>query len=128
MAKQVIVTRHAAPIYYSQGIKTEQFIFVAGMVALENPDTGEKLKDVEAQTRQSLEFVKETLETAGSSLNDVVSTTVYLTNRDDYPKMNEVYKAYFPKEPPARATLIVAGLVRPEMLVEIQCIACCSSK
>ena len=124
MAKQVVITPHPAKFYYSQGIKTEQFIFLAGIVGHENPDTGEEVKGIEAQTRQCLENIKEVLETAGSSLSDVVSTTVYLPDMNDFPKMNEAYKAYFPKDPPARAT-VSAGLVSSKMLVEIQCIAVC---
>jgi len=126
MAKQVIVTPHPPKFHYSAGIKTEQFIFLAGIVGYENPDTGEEVKGIEAQTRQCLENIKEVLETAGSSLSDVVSTTVYLPDMDNFPKMNEVYKAYFPKDPPARAT-VSAGLVSSKMLVEIQCIAVRSS-
>lgn len=122
MAKQAIITPHPPKFHFSAGIKTEQFIFVAGTVGHENPDTGEELEGIEAQTRQCIENVREVLESAGSSLDDVVTTTVFLPNRDDFLKMNEVYKTYFPKDPPARAT-IMAGLVSPKMLVEIQCIA-----
>ncbi len=123
MAKQVITTPHPPKFHYSAGIKAEPFIFVAGIVGHENPDTGEEIKGIESQTRQCLENIKEVLETAGSSLSDVVSTTVYLPDMDNFLKMNEVYKAYFPKDPPARAT-VSADLVSPSMLVEIQCIAC----
>jgi len=126
MARQVIATPHPAEFHYSQGIKTEQFIFISGIGGHKNPDTGEEVKGIEAQTRQSLEITQETLEAGGSSLDDVVSVTVYLKNADDFFKMNEIYKSYFPKEPPARAT-IPTGLLFPSMLVEIQCIACCSS-
>ena len=126
MAKQVIITPHPTKSHLSQGIKTEQFIFVAGMTGYKHPDTGEAVEGIEAQTRWCLENIKETLEAGGSSLNDVVSATVYLKNVDDFLKMNEIYKAYFPKDPPARAT-VIAGLVQPSMLVEIQCIACHSS-
>lgn len=122
MAKQAIITPHPPKFHFSAGIKTEQFIFVAGTVGHENPDTGEELEGIEAQTRQCIENVREVLESAGASLDDVVTTTVFLPNRDDFLKMNEVYKTYFPKDPPARAT-IMAGLVSPKMLVEIQCIA-----
>jgi len=126
MAKQAIITPHPPKFHYSAGIKTEQFIFVAGIVGHENPDTREEIKGIEAQTRQCLENIKEVLETADSSLSDVVSTTVYLPDMNDFLKMNEVYKGYFPKDPPARAT-VSAGLVSPKMLVEIQCIAVRSS-
>ena len=121
MAKEVINVP-SPKFHYSQAIKTEAFIFVAGTVGNENPDTGEDVHGIEAQTHQCLQNVKRSLESAGSSLADVVYTTVYIPNRDDFPKMNEVYKGYFPEDPPARAT-IVAGLVSPKMLVEIQCIA-----
>ncbi len=126
MAKQVITTRHPPKFHYSAGIKTEQFIFVAGVIGHENPDTREEIKGIEAQTRQCLENITEILESAGSSLRDVVSTTVYLPNMDDFLKMNEAYKTYFPEDPPARAT-VSADLVLPNMLVEIQCIAIRSS-
>lgn len=126
MTKQAIITPHPPKFHFSAGIRTEQFIFVAGTVGHENPDTGEELEGIEAQTRQCIENVREVLESAGSSLDDVVTTTVFLPNRDDFLKMNEVYKTYFPQDPPARAT-IMAGLVSPKMLVEIQCIARYSS-
>ena len=122
MAKQVIVTPHPPKFHYSAGIKTKQFIFAAAP-GHEDPDTGEAIKGVEAQTRQCLETIKEVLEAADSSLSDIVSTTMYLVNADDFLKMNETYKEYFPKDPPARAT-IITELVWPSMLVEIQCIAC----
>ena len=122
MAKQVIITPHPAKFHYSKGIKTEQFIFSAGVVGHQNLDTGEEIKGIEAQTRQCLETIKEILEAAGSSLSNIVSATVYLRNPDDFLKMDETYKTYFPKDPPARTT-IVTGLVLPSMLVEIQCIA-----
>ena len=122
MGKKVITTRHPPKAPYSAGIETEQFIFTAGTVGYEDPDTGAEIKGIEAQTRRCLENIKEILDNAGSSLSDVISATVYLSNRDDFPKMNEVYKTYFPEEPPARAT-IITGLVSTKMLVEIQCIA-----
>ncbi len=126
MAKQAIITPHPPKFHFSSGIKTEQFIFVAGTVGHENPDTGEELEGIEAQTHQCIKNVREVLECAGSSLDDVVYITVFMPNRDDFLKMNEVYKPYFPEDPPGRAT-IIAGLVSPKMLVEIQCIARYSS-
>ncbi|MDP2931306.1 MAG: RidA family protein [Chloroflexota bacterium] len=126
MPKQVIKTSYRPKYHFSEGIKTEQFIFVAGTIGAENPATGEAVKGIEAQTRQALDIIKETLENGGSSLEDVVNTTVYLPNPDDFIKMNEVYKGYFPKDPPARAT-VSCRLLRPEWLVEIQAIADCSS-
>ncbi len=121
MTKEAIITPHPPKFHYSAGIKAGQFIFAAAP-GHEEPDTGEEIKGIEAQTRQCIETIKEVLESAGSSLDDIVSTTVYLVNPNDFLKMNETYKTYFAKDPPARAT-IVTGLVWPSMLVEIQCIA-----
>ncbi len=126
MARQVITTPHPAWFHYSQGIKTEQLIFISGIGGNKNPDTGGEVNGIEAQTRQSLEIIKEILEAGDSSLDDVVSVTVYLKNAGDFFKMNEAYKSYFPEDPPARTT-IPTGLLFPSMLVEIQCIACRSS-
>lgn len=123
MPKQVIKTPYKPNYHFSEGIKTEQYIFIAGTIGAENQETGEKVQGIEAQTRQALEIIKKTLEDGGSSLADVVNTTVYLPNPDDFLKMNGVYKTYFPKDPPARAT-VVCKLLRPEWLVEIQAIAC----
>ena len=123
MAKREVITISQPPkFHYSMGIKTEQFVFVAGVDADVDPRTGEAIIGIEAQTRHCLETIKEILEAGGSSLENVVSTTVYLPHAEDFLKMNEVYKSYFPKAPPARAT-IPSGLLRPSMLVEIQCIA-----
>ena len=123
MVKEVINTGGSPTgLPFSPGIKTEQFIFLSGQIGDKNPDTGEEVRGIEAQTRQCLEIIKETLEAAGASLSDVVSATVYLPNMNDFSKMNEVYREYFPKDPPARAT-VGASLVSPSMLIEIQCIA-----
>ncbi len=123
MIREVIDTeRPPTGFPFSPGIKTEQFIFLSGKVGDKNPDTGEEVRGIEAQTRQCLETIKENLEAAGASLSDVVSATVYLPNINDFSKMNEVYREYFPKDPPARAT-VGASLVSPSMLIEIQCIA-----
>ncbi len=123
MAKrEVISISLPAKFHYSMGIKTEQFVFVAGIDADVDFRTGQAIKGIEAQTRYCLETIKEILETGGSSLENVVSTTVYLQHAEDFLKMNEVYTGFFPKDPPARAT-IPTGLLRPSMLVEIQCIS-----
>ena len=66
--------------------------------------------------------MKQILETAGSSLDDVVKVTIFLGNVDDFAKMNEVYQIHFSKDQPARSTA-VTGLVMPNMLIEMECIA-----
>ena len=123
MAKREVITISKPPkFHYTMGIKTEQFVFVAGIDADVDQTTGKAIIGIEAQTKYCLETIKEILEAGGSSLANVVSTTVYLQHAEDFLKMNEAYIKFFPKDPPARAT-IPTGLLRPSMLVEIQCIA-----
>lgn len=66
--------------------------------------------------------MKQVLQADGSSLSDVVKVTVFLGNVDDFTKMNEVYRGYFPKDAPVRST-VITGLVSSDMLIEIECIA-----
>ena len=74
--------------------------------------------DVRSQTRQVLENIRDVLEAAGGSLEDIVYNMIFLADLGDYQAMNEVYGSYFPENPPARAC-VQAGLVKPEFLVEI---------
>lgn len=127
MTRQVISVPNAPKMPFSPAIKTEQYIFVSGQAGFYNPETGEEVKGIEAQTKQTLENMKEVLAAAESSLADVVKVTVFLRNADDFAKMNEVYQNYFPKDYPARST-VVAGLALPKMLIEMECIAYCPSK
>lgn len=123
MAKQVIIVPTALPgVPFSPGMKAGDYIFVSGQIGHVDRE-GNKVEGVEAQTRQTLENMKRVLEAAGASLSDVVKTTVFLVKADDFAKMNEVYKSYFTKDYPARSTVIVAALVRPEVLIEIECVA-----
>ena len=123
MAKQVIMVPTALPgVPYSPGMKAGDYIFVSGQIGHVDSE-GNKVEGVEAQTRQTLEKMRRVLEAAGASLSDVVKTTVFLVKADDFAKMNEVYKSYFTKDYPARSTVIVAALVRPEVLIEIECVA-----
>lgn len=125
MSKQTVRTENApAPIGpYSQGIIAEgKFLFTAGQVGID-PATGELIQgDVKSQTRQVLENLKAVLSAAGSSLSDVVKTTVFLKSLDDFAAMNEVYTEYFGQYPPARSTVEVARLPR-DAKVEIEAIA-----
>jgi len=123
MAKQVITVPTALPgVPYSPAIKAGDYIFVSGQVGHVDSQ-GNKLEGVEAQTRQVLDNMKRVLEAAGSSMDEVVKTTVFLVKAEDFAKMNEVYKTYFTKDLPARSTVIVAALARPEIIVEIEGIA-----
>ena len=107
---------------YSQAISTESFIFASGQIALD-PTSGQLISDdVRAQTRQVLENVKGLLAAAGTSLSQVVKTTVFLTTMANFTPMNEVYSEYFQQSPPARSTVAVAELPK-NALVEIEVIA-----
>ena len=107
---------------YCQAIRANGFIFVSGQIPLD-PQTQQLVEgDVARQTERVLENLKGIVEAAGSSLNRVVKTTVYLKDLSDFPAMNEVYGRYFPASPPARATVEVARLPR-DVRVEIELIA-----
>ena len=124
MEKKIITTNNApAPIGpYSQAIALGDLIFCSGQVALD-PASGELTgDDVRAQTRRALENLSGVLRAAGSSLADVVKTTVFLVDMGDYAAMNEVYGEFFSSEPPARSAIAVAALPRGAR-VEIEAIA-----
>ncbi len=107
---------------YSQAIVANGFVFVAGQVPID-PQTGKVVEGgIREQTKRVLENVKAILEASGSSLDKVVKVNVYLKRAEDFPAMNEIYSQYFPKDPPARTT-VIAGMVREEFLIEIDVIA-----
>jgi 2-iminobutanoate/2-iminopropanoate deaminase len=107
---------------YSVAIQTDGFVFCSGQLGL-NPATGElAAADVESQTRQALTNLKNVLEAAGSGLEKVVKTTVFLKDMADFPKMNAIYGEFFSSNPPARSTVAVAGLPKGG-LVEIEATA-----
>ena len=107
---------------YSQAIKANSFIFLSGQIALD-PQTQQIVEgDVAAQTERVLENLKAIVEAAGSSLQHVVKTTVFLADLKDFAAMNEVYSRYFVHHPPARSTVEVARLPR-DVRVEIEAIA-----
>jgi len=124
---QVIRTNQApAPVGpYNQAIAaTGKMVFVAGQIPLD-PATGEIVGEgnVAAQTERSLQNLKAILEAAGATLTDVVKTTVFLKNMNDFAAMNAVYAQYFDEaQAPARAAVEVARLPK-DVLVEIECIA-----
>ncbi len=107
---------------YSQAIRCGQFLYTSGQIALD-PSTGALVgEEVQAQTHRVLQNVQAVLASAGSSLDYVVKTTVFLANMDDFPAMNAIYATYFTGVTPARSTVAVAELPR-HALVEIECIA-----
>ena len=124
--KEVIRTESApAPFQgapYSQAIKANGLVFVSGQLALK-PDHAEIVGDnITDQTEQVLTNLRAILEAAGSGLERLVKTTVFLQNLDDFPAMNEVYKQHVGDQPPARSTVEVARLPSG-VLVEIEAIA-----
>ena len=107
------------PVPLSPALRTETAVFVSGQVPVQ-PD-GSVPDDVGEQTRLVLDKVKELVEAAGSSMDKVVKTTVFLTNKADFAAMNAVYAGYFPGTPPTRST-IECGLMI-DIKVEIEAIA-----
>jgi len=107
---------------YSQAIKANGLVFLSGQIALD-PATQQLISgDVSAQTERVLQNLAGILTAAGSSLQQVVKTTVFLKNMSDFAAMNDVYGRYFTEAPPARSTVEVARLPK-DVLVEIDVIA-----
>ena len=123
MRKKVIYTEKAPKAIgpYSQAIRTDSFIFTAGQVGLD-PSTGELVAGtVEEQTRQALNNLRNVIEAAGSSMDNVVKTTVFLKDMADFPKMNAIYAEFFGENPPARSTVAVVALPKGG-LVEVEAV------
>jgi 2-iminobutanoate/2-iminopropanoate deaminase len=107
---------------YSQAIRAGGFLFVSGQIPL-HPASKQMVEgDIRVQTERVLENLKGIVEAAGSALNKVVKTTVFLKDMNDFAAMNEVYARYFTANPPARATVEAARLPR-DARVEIELIA-----
>ena len=123
MAKQIISTNNAPGAIgpYSQAIKKGNLIFVSGQLPV-NPQTGEMPEDIREQAKQSLNNVKEIVEAAGASLEDVVKTTVFLKDLANFSDVNEVYGDFFTENYPARCCVEVARLPK-DAGVEIEVIA-----
>ena len=122
--KEIISTENAPGAIgpYSQAVKTNGMVFCSGQIPIDVA-TGEFVSnDVAEQTEQVLKNLAAVLEAAGSDLNNVVKTTVFLADMNDFTAMNEVYAKYFSENKPARATVQAAGLPRGAR-VEIECIA-----
>ena len=122
--KEIITTDNAPGAIgpYSQAIRTGGFVFCSGQIPID-PATGNFVSDGMAeQTEQVLKNLAAVLMAAGSSLDNVVKTTVFLADMNDFAVMNEVYGRYFSDNKPARATVEAARLPR-DARVEIECIA-----
>jgi len=125
MSSKDVVSTDKAPKAigpYSQAIKVGDMVYTSGQIAID-PKTNQFLdKGIEEQTRQVLDNLKAVLLASGSSLDDVVKTTIYLTSIDDFSKVNEIYATYFSSNKPARSTVCVAKLPKGAK-IEIDAIA-----
>ena len=121
-SRQIINTGGNPTLPFSSAVKAGGFIYVAGSIG--DGSTPLAKGDVRAQTKQTLDGISKILKTAGSSLANAASVTVYLRNVADFAAMNEVYATYFPANPPARTTVVVTQpLANADGLVEISMIA-----
>ena len=104
----------------SAGIRVGDMLYASGQMGLSRsaPDT-----TIEGQTKAALENVKKVMEVGGMNMVNVVKCTVFFTRQSDFQGMNKTYREYFPKDPPARSTVIVAALVSAGGLIEIECMA-----
>ena len=122
--KEIISTENAPGAIgpYSQAVKTGNLVFVSGQIPID-PKTGAFVsEEIKEQTEQVLKNLSAILEAAGSQLENVVKTTVFLADMNDFAAMNEIYGKYFSEHKPARATVEAARLPR-DARVEIECIA-----
>ncbi len=122
--KEIITTDKAPAAIgpYSQAVRVGNMLYTSGMIPV-IPETGQLVTgDAAAQTGQVLRNLKALLESAGTSMDNVVKATVFIKNMNDFAMINEVYKTYFNGQYPARSCVEVARLPR-DVLVEIECVA-----
>lgn len=124
MSKTIITTASAPEAIgpYSQAVSANGFVFCSGQVPFE-PSSMELVSgSIAEETTRCMENLEAVLKEAGTGLDHVVKTTIYVTNMDDFAEVNEAYASFFSSEPPARATVGVAALPKGAR-VEIECIA-----
>ena len=123
MSKNVISTKNAPAAIgpYSQAIEVDGLIFASGQIPI-IPETGEIAKGIEAQTKQALTNVKGIMEEAGLTMDNIVKTTVFIKDMNDFAKVNEVYETFFTGSYPARSCVEVARLPK-DVLIEVEVIA-----
>ena len=125
--KEVVqITGAALNPNLSPATRFGNLVFVSGQTG-RHPTTGELGKDIREQTRNTLERIKQILTAAGTSLDNVLTATTYVTRREDVPAYNEEYAKYFPTNKPARTTVTVASLNSTELVIEITVTACIPS-
>jgi 2-iminobutanoate/2-iminopropanoate deaminase len=119
--KEIIRTDRApiSKLPISQAVKAGGMVYCSGFVPVD-PMTGKLVEgDIEVQTDRVLQSLKSVLEAAGSSLDKVVKTTVFLTDKKDFAGMNEVFGRYFPKDPPARSTVQAELMIDAKVEIEL---------
>jgi 2-iminobutanoate/2-iminopropanoate deaminase len=123
MTRQAIQTNGAPAALgpYSQAIRSGDLVFCSGQIGLD-PATGELVDGVDAQAERALRNLQAVLDAAGLGLDDVVKTTIFLTDVGDFSAVNAVYAKFMPEPPPARSTVGIAALPKGA-LVEIEAIA-----
>ncbi|HZA25513.1 MAG TPA: RidA family protein [Dehalococcoidia bacterium] len=107
---------------FSPAVQVGQLLYVSGQVAQDNEGNTVGAGDCEVQTRHIMSRIRTIVEAAGATMQDVVKTTTFLTNVANYPTFSKVRSETFPSSPPASSTVIVAGLVRPEFLIEVEAV------
>lgn len=123
MNKEIINTNKAPTAIgpYSQAVVYNEMLYTSGMIAID-PVTGDLSNGgIEEQTTLVLDNLKALIESTGSSLENVIKTTVFLKDMNDFLKMNSIYADYFEDSPPARSTVEVSRLPK-DVLIEIECI------
>lgn len=121
--KQAINPPNARPGVLSAAVKVGDLVFLSGALGTKPGGGGLADGGIQGQTRQALENVKASAALAGVTMADIAKCTVFLTDVKDFQGMNQVYREFFPTDPPARTTVAVAGLVVPGALIEIECMA-----
>jgi 2-iminobutanoate/2-iminopropanoate deaminase len=123
LAKEIITLPGARPgLPFSSGVKVGNVLYLSGVIGTDLKTNELVSPDVAGQTRKCMEKLQQILNLAGMDLENAVNVTVYLKDLEDYDEMNKAYAAYFPKNPPARACVQVADLLR-DARVEISMIA-----
>jgi 2-iminobutanoate/2-iminopropanoate deaminase len=112
----------AANPAFSPAVQVGELLFVSGQVSQDSRGNVVGVGDCAAQTRQVMARLKSIVEAAGATLQDVVKITTFLTDAANYPAFNQVRNETFPHNPPASTAVIVAALVRPEYLVEVEAV------
>lgn len=118
--RRVVPARPGAP--FSRAVIVGNLVYVAGVVGRKAGSPDLASKSFRAQCRQVMENLKASVEASGSKMANVLKCTCFLTDVSDFPVMNELFRSYFPVDPPARSTVVVKELVAPGAKLEIDCV------